>query len=90
MQPLESGLNHIAQILNFKKMNTKSIIAVVLIILVVIFTIQNTQIVTIKFLFWELSMSRILIIAGSFIIGFLSAFLIFSQLSRKQKLTKHE
>ena len=51
-------------------MNTRSVIAILLISMVVIFTIQNTEIVTIKFLIFEMSISRVLLILGCFIVGF--------------------
>jgi uncharacterized integral membrane protein len=57
-------------------MNTKSIIAIILILLVVTFTMQNTEVVTIKFLTFELSMSRVLVILGCFLLGLLSGVLL--------------
>ncbi|GFZ81232.1 hypothetical protein GCM10011531_09350 [Aquaticitalea lipolytica] len=65
-------------------MNTKSIIAIILILLVVIFTIQNTEVVTIKFLTYKLSMSRVLVILGCFLIGLASGMLLAFRHKRKQ------
>lgn len=57
-------------------MNAKSISAIILILLIVIFTIQNTEIVTIKFLTFDISMSRVLVILGCFLIGLFTGILI--------------
>ena len=57
-------------------MSTKSVIAIILILLVVVFTIQNTEVVTIKFLMFELTMSRVLVILGCFFIGLASGLLL--------------
>ncbi len=57
-------------------MNPKTIIALIIAALIVIFSIQNVQAVEVKFLFWHLTMSRVLIILGSFIIGILVGVLI--------------
>ncbi|PWK19058.1 LapA family protein [Xanthomarina spongicola] len=65
-------------------MNAKSILAIILILLVVIFTIQNTEVVTIKFLMFDISMSRVLVILGCFLIGFISGVLITYRKKRKQ------
>jgi len=37
-------------------------LSITLLLLVVIFTLQNTEIVTIKFLFWDMELSRALLI----------------------------
>jgi uncharacterized integral membrane protein len=65
-------------------MKTKTIIAIVFISLIIIFSLQNAEITDVKFLFWKLSISRVLVILGSFVIGILVGFLI----SLKKKLTK--
>lgn len=58
-------------------MKLKTIIVVMLIILCLIVLLQNTQIVTLRFLFWEASISRIfllpLLIIFGFIIGYVAA-----------------
>lgn len=50
-------------------MKFKTIIAIVFAILVVVFSLQNSAITPVEFLFWELNMSRVLVILGSFAIG---------------------
>jgi len=57
-------------------MSAKVISLIVLLILLVIFSIQNTQPVAVKFLFWEFSTSAVVSILASFIIGFLVGWLI--------------
>jgi len=44
---------------------------IALLLLTVVFTLQNTEIVTINFLFWKLSISRALMIFILLIIGIL-------------------
>ncbi|WP_455207352.1 lipopolysaccharide assembly protein LapA domain-containing protein [Kaarinaea lacus] len=50
-------------------MNTKLIVALCLVLLIILFTIQNTEVVTLRFLFWQLSISRVLMIFFVFTIG---------------------
>lgn len=66
-------------------MKTKTIIAIVFILLVVVFSLQNAEVTEVKFLFWKLSMSRVLIILGSFGVGVLVGILV----SMKRKLVKN-
>ena len=47
----------------------KTIVFLILVALVVIFVIQNTQVVEFQFLAWKVSMSRALLLLGTFIIG---------------------
>jgi len=55
-------------------MKPKTIVTLVFGVLLVVVLLQNTQVVSVRFLFWKLSMSRIvllpLIISLVFIIGF--------------------
>jgi putative membrane protein len=50
-------------------MNTKLIVALCLILVIILFTIQNAEVVTIQFLVWKLSVSRVLMIFFVFTIG---------------------
>lgn len=52
-------------------MNAKVIAIIVLLILLLIFAIQNTQSVVLNFLFWKISTSSVLSILVSFVIGLL-------------------
>lgn len=66
-------------------MKFKTIIALVFITLIVVFSIQNIEITDVKFLFWKLSISRVLVILGSFVIGIAVGILI----SMKKSTTKN-
>ena len=57
-------------------MNFKTILAIFLILLIVVFTVQNTEIVTINFLTFEITISKVLVIIGCFLIGLLSGVLL--------------
>jgi uncharacterized integral membrane protein len=57
-------------------MKFKTIMAIIFAIIVVIFSLQNAAVTQVKFLFWELSMSRVLVILGSFAIGVLVGILV--------------
>jgi uncharacterized integral membrane protein len=52
-------------------MNAKAIAIIVLLILLLIFTIQQTQPVFLSFLLWQISLSSVLSILMSFITGLL-------------------
>ena len=52
-------------------MNWKLIILLVLSIVLVIFAVQNYEVVSIQFLFWSFQTSRAIILFGAFIIGVL-------------------
>jgi len=56
-------------------MSAKVYGVIILLILLVIFSIQNTQAVAVKFLFWGFSTSAVVTILMSFIIGFLAGWL---------------
>ncbi|NIS60861.1 MAG: DUF1049 domain-containing protein, partial [Proteobacteria bacterium] len=47
----------------------KTVIFVVLAALILLFVIQNTQVVETRFLVWTISMSRSLLLLGTFIMG---------------------
>ena len=67
-------------------MNFKTIIALIFIALIVIFSVQNVAVTEVDFLVWKLEMSRVLIILGSFGIGLFVGILI----SMTNKLKKKE
>ena len=50
-------------------MKLKTALAILFATVIVIFSIQNVEVTDVKFLFWKLSMSRVLIILGSFAFG---------------------
>jgi uncharacterized integral membrane protein len=53
----------------------KNIIFAILVVLVLVFVIQNTQVVEVRFLFWEVSMSRALMLLGTFLVGIIAGWL---------------
>ncbi len=54
----------------------KSVIFVILAVLILLFVIQNTQVVETRFLVWTISMSRSLLLLGTFIIGVIAGWLV--------------
>jgi uncharacterized integral membrane protein len=57
-------------------MKFKTILALVFAALIVLFSLQNGAVTEVKFLFWQISVSRVLIILGSFSIGVLVGILV--------------
>ena len=53
----------------------KTIIFSILIALIIVFVIQNTQVVEYRFLAWKVSMSRALLLLATFVIGILVGWL---------------
>ena len=58
------------------KMKPKHIVGIVVFILIVIFLIQNTQVVTLRFYFWQLSMSQIILLPLTMLIGIAIGYII--------------
>jgi uncharacterized integral membrane protein len=56
--------------------NTKLITGIVLVVLVLIFILQNTDVVRIEFLFWGFPISRALLIFLTVIVGFVAGWII--------------
>lgn len=54
----------------------KTIIFVILIALVVVFTIQNIEVVEVRILAWKVSMSRALMLFGTLLIGVIAGWLL--------------
>jgi len=54
----------------------KTVIFVILAVLILLFVIQNTQVVETRFLVWTISMSRSLLLLGTFIIGVIAGWLV--------------
>ena len=57
-------------------MKVKLAIAVVAAILILVFLLQNTQVVTLRLYFWKVSMSQIILIPLTTIIGFVLGFIV--------------
>jgi uncharacterized integral membrane protein len=54
----------------------KIVSAVVLALLVLILVFQNTQVVTVAFLFWKFEMSRVILILLAVMSGFICGYLV--------------
>ena len=67
-------------------MSIKRVATIVLGLLYAVFVIQNTQVLEVRFLFWSTQVSRALILAGTFMLGFISGRL-WSWIRRKQEKT---
>ena len=65
-------------------MKFKTVMALIFAGLVVVFSLQNSAVTDVDFLIWKLSMSKVLVILGSFSIGVLVGLLV----SLKKKKTK--
>jgi len=65
-------------------MSLKVIGLIILLVFLVIFSIQNTQPVAVRFLIWEISSSAVVSILVSFIAGFLVGWLV-CVVGRKEK-----
>lgn len=57
-------------------MKPKTIIILLLLLLSLVILIQNTQVVTLRVLFWQMSMPRILLIALLLFMGFVVGYLV--------------
>ena len=57
-------------------MRILSILLFVLLALVIVFAVQNTQVVDVQFFFWTLSMSRALVLLGTLVIGLFAGWLL--------------
>lgn len=62
-------------------MNLKLTGVVILVVFALVFVAQNIDVVTISFLFWEISMSRAVLLFFSLLIGFIIGWLLHSYLS---------
>ncbi len=58
------------------KVSVKMVVVLVIIVFSAIFLLQNSAVVDIKFLFWKLSMSRVLLLLGSIGAGVIAGFFI--------------
>jgi len=70
------------------KKNLKIAFITVFTVLVIIFTVQNTQVVEVKFLMWDVSMSRSILVIGLLLIGFILGRI--TRMSKKHKKAKQQ
>ena len=57
-------------------MKVKTILILVLVVLALVIIVQNTEVVPIQILFWQLLMSRIILILLLLVIGFAIGFIL--------------
>ena len=57
-------------------MKPKTIVILVLVALFAIILIQNTQVVTLRLLFWKVGMSQIILVPLTMVIGFILGYLV--------------
>ena len=62
----------------------RNIIFLCLMAFVLIFVVQNTQVVEFRFLVWTISMSRALMLFGTLAIGFIAGWLLTLPKSKKE------
>jgi len=66
-------------------MSGKGIVILILSLLLVLFILQNTGMVSIKFLFWSLLMSRSILVFWFFFMGFILGYVLFAARKKKEK-----
>ena len=54
----------------------KGIVFVILVIIMVLFVLQNTQVVDVQLLAWKVTMSRALMLLGTFVLGMVAGWLV--------------
>lgn len=67
-------------------MKPKTMVAIIVTALIVIISVQNIQAVEVKFIIWQLTISRVHIILGSFMVGILVGVLISKKIKKKPRL----
>lgn len=63
----------------------KTIVSLLFVTAIIIFSVQNSEATDIKFLIWDLNISRVLVILGSFSLGMLVGLLLCFKPKAKNK-----
>lgn len=71
-------------------MKPKLISALVVIILFVVFLVQNTQMVTLRLYFWKISMSQIILILLVLLVGFALGYIVAKVTKQKKTPTEQK
>ncbi len=71
-------------------MKAKTIVVLVFVALFVIILIQNTQVVSLRLFFWKISMSQIILIPLTMLIGFVIGLLVAKVIGDRHKREKTE
>ena len=69
-------------------MNIKQIVFLAILLLVLIFALQNTQVVEVRFLFWKLTAVRAIVLGVTFVAGAVAGMLL-DLMWRKRPATKN-
>ena len=67
-------------------MKHKLITIAVIVILILIFLLQNNQVVTLRLYFWEISMSQIILIPLTMMAGFVLGFIVAKLTGKNRKI----
>jgi len=70
-------------------MRARSVAIIVLLMLSLTLVAQNTQVVSFQLWFWDLTMSLVLLLAGSLVVGVLIGLLLGRPWRRRKKDRKH-
>lgn len=66
-------------------MKFNTILVILFATIIIFFSLQNSEVTDVKFLFWKISTSRVIVILGSFVIGlFVGALLSMKKPNRKK------
>ena len=71
-------------------MRPKFIAAAVIAFLFLVFLIQNTQVVTLRLYFWNISMSQIILIPLAIIVGFVAGFVVAKVVGKKRNVKRRD
>ena len=66
-------------------MKPKGVIIIIASILLLIILFQNTQVVTLRLFFWKVSLSQIILISLTLLIGFVIGFIVPTVLSKRSR-----
>lgn len=66
-------------------MKPKTIIVLIIAALFLIILLQNTQVVTLRLYFWQLTMSRIILLVVTLLIGFIVGYIVAKVTTRGRK-----
>ena len=69
-------------------MNIKQVVFLFILLLVLVFALQNTQVVEVRLLFWKLSAVRAIVLAVTFVAGLVAGMLL-NLLLRKKPAAKN-
>ncbi len=57
-------------------MNAKIVLIIIILVLFLIITLQNTEVASFKILFWDIEMSRIVFIFIAVLVGFIAGYVV--------------